>query len=60
MFPETGGCIPHAHLENFYSGIGYMKVTDNSCPSFLNERANHYLDLGHEVILMKREHHESS
>lgn len=49
-------CMPYAHLEAFYNGIGFKKIVEPSAPLFLQDRiASTRLKKPDElVILMKR------
>ena len=35
-------CIPYAHLEKFYSSIGFQKIENEQAPEFLQERLKEY------------------
>jgi len=47
-------CIPHAHLKEFYSRIGFSECAPELAPRFLSERASGYEKSGNRVIIMRR------
>ena len=46
-------CLPYKHLTGFYASIGFEEISQKEAPSFLVERLEKYLSLGHnEIIIM--------
>jgi GNAT superfamily N-acetyltransferase len=47
-------CVPHAHLEDFYSRIGFQKCGSDTAPDFLRTRLREYRQCGRRVVIMRR------
>jgi N-acetylglutamate synthase-like GNAT family acetyltransferase len=47
-------CLPYSHLEEFYGRIGFVRVSLNSTPPFLQERLHGYDPTGTHYLCMKR------
>lgn len=47
-------CLPYAHLENFYSKIGFNRACPENAPQFLQDRLKIYQERGMDNILMCR------
>ena len=46
-------CIPYAHLDEFYSRIGFKECDPDVAPAFLRERVSKYRELGRRVMIMR-------
>jgi N-acetylglutamate synthase-like GNAT family acetyltransferase len=51
---EVCFCVPHAYLESFYGGAGFVRPPEVQTPAFLRERARRYREQGLDVIVMRR------
>jgi predicted N-acetyltransferase YhbS len=47
-------CVPYAHLQAFYSRIGFHTVEPEQSPAFLAHRRDEYEARGLDVVLMFR------
>lgn len=47
-------CLPHQHLNSFYSHIGFKSADQNLAPAFLTKRMEYYLNCGHKISLLIR------
>jgi GNAT superfamily N-acetyltransferase len=54
MGPRECWCLPYAHLQEFYSRIGFEECPLELAPRFLEIRASRYLKSGNEVIVMRK------
>ena len=59
MGPAKCWCVPFAHLQDFYSRIGFSECTPEQAPEFLKNRAAEYEKSGLRVIIMKKGSHGS-
>lgn len=47
-------CLPYPHLEDFYGMIGFIRVSPDDAPEFLQQRLRAYDPGGTQYICMKR------
>jgi N-acetylglutamate synthase-like GNAT family acetyltransferase len=47
-------CLPYPHLENFYGRIGFVRVSPDHAPEFLQERLRTYDPTGTRYLCMRR------
>src|SRR5258706_14295101 len=46
-------CLPWAHLESFYTSVGFARITPETAPDFLSQRYSSYLARGLKVVVME-------